>query len=61
MQFGYFKDISSSCVIYNAYKLPKDMAFNRPLNDIGLRLGYLGRLSPNKGLEMLLKILTKFS
>jgi len=60
-QFGYFKDISSSHVIYNAYKLPKDMAFNRPSNDTGLRLGYLGSLRPNKGLEMLLKTLTKFS
>jgi len=61
LQFGYFKDISSSRVIYNPYKLPKDMAFNCPSNDTGLRLGYLGSLRPNKGLEMLLKILTRFS
>lgn len=60
LQFGYFKDISSSRVIHNAYKLPKDMAFNCPSNDTGLRLGYLGVLRPNKGLEMLLKILTRF-
>jgi len=61
LQFGYFKDISSSHVIYNAYKLPKDVAFNRPSNDTELRLGYLGGLNPKKGLEMLLKILMKFS
>lgn len=61
LQFGYFKDISSFRVIYNAYKLPKDMAFNHPSNDTGLRLGYLGSLHPNKGLEILLKILTRFS
>jgi glycosyltransferase involved in cell wall biosynthesis len=54
LEFGYFDAASQKTVIYNAYPL----ASSTPRSDapsIPIRFGYLGRLDPAKGLEVLLE------
>lgn len=50
LKFGLFKK-SKPSVIYNAYE-PKDTTPTRDINKV--RLGFIGRLTPTKGIEVLI-------
>ncbi|GIW71291.1 MAG: glycosyl transferase [Planctomycetota bacterium] len=54
---GYFRQVPLARVIPNPYPLPSEAAARRAPAPAGapLRLGYLGRLHPAKGVELLLQ------
>jgi glycosyltransferase involved in cell wall biosynthesis len=54
-RFGYFPDARLRTVIHNPYVAPDDAAPSRPQPSPPLRLGFLGRLSPMKGIDRLLE------
>ena len=54
---GYFPDVPAS-VIYNPYDRPGEVE-SLPSEHAGCVLGYLGRLAPSKGVEMLIDAFAK--
>lgn len=55
LEHGYFKLSRYSRVIYNAYEAADPLPASAKQQVGLLRLGYLGRLAPIKGIELLLK------
>ena len=50
---GYFRDVPAT-VIYNPYDPPSTLVPPPTTRHAGIVLGYLGRLAPSKGLELLI-------
>ncbi len=60
LEFGYFRSARIKKVIYNARKMNSNYNFNIRNNDT-INIGYIGRITPEKGIEVLLKAFKNFS
>lgn len=58
IQHGYFRDSAKKIIIYNARNNPNALTTPRRKPDDKLRFGFIGSLSKNKGIEILLRVFT---
>jgi len=58
LSYGYFKDVPIKKVIYNSRKL-NSAVIERKTDSRYINFGFIGNLSPNKGIEILLKAYLK--
>lgn len=59
LDYGFFNSAPIKEVIFNAYRTPETQTTNVIHIDAPLRVGYLGRLSPEKGIEYLLRTILR--
>ena len=59
-EFDYFPNARFRSVVYNPYPVPNDVSsFQSQSENGGMKFGFLGRLSPRKGVERVLQTITK--
>lgn len=58
-KFNYFPNARVQTVIYNPYPVSDEAISNRPQPANAVRFGFLGRLSPRKGIERVLQAVTQ--